>query len=356
VRPVQGKTATESGVSQLAVIRRENFQASRVSRCALAALLCGAMSVQTAATPPADDMPAQSDLSAVALAAFPSDAVPVEPDWEDATSEGSPLAAAIEADDCAAIEQAAYEEFQDCGVGIVGCADGLDCGDGCSEGCLHGRPVSWISGPYLRAGFTVPIGNSYFDHQDTGYAISLGFRQALASGIAGDRAFIDLGGSYLLANGETTRTTQGLRTNFQGAQSLVTDAFDTTLTELQRGSVHAALGRYWGPPTDDPSCDPQMRLSARLGVRAGHMRGKFDERRLIDPPAFGSIVPTHRETDTFGGVFIGSDWILLERQLSFGQMRWNLDAELANDWLHLTGFDAGNLMTASVTLGFMFSR
>ncbi len=239
------------------------------------------------------------------------------------------------------------------------------------------RPVNWISGPYLRGGVNFVIGEGIFDaQQDVGYGISGGFRQPLGPEIGGDRFFFDLGGSYQSSYGKATPVTFGSKTTT--AQNVLTPsvpplidfdllpAFQTTLEELRRGSVHAALGWFWGPGMDNRGWDTQLRFATRVGGRVGHARGGFTEEQLIfpEPPDLtGNILTTeviertyYNKTDTYGGLFVGTEAILLQRQYSFGQFQWTLDGELANDWINIGNVWDGSLGTASVMMGFMLSR
>jgi hypothetical protein len=215
-------------------------------------------------------------------------------------------------------------------------------------------PVNWISGPYFKSGVDWVIGDDVLQNQKTGYTISGGYRQALAPALAGDRAFFDVGGSYLSAFGDTTRHTDGRQRTVLG--TIVDDAFLTTMNEIRRGSAHLALGWYWGPALDDRSSDPQVRIATRFGGRLGHMRGVFHDVRVKDPILGGTMATTYGDTDTFGGLFFGAEAILLRRYSPLGHIQLTLDSEYANDWVRFDGFESGSLGTASLMLGFMLSR
>jgi len=237
------------------------------------------------------------------------------------------------------------------------CDVGFAC-DACPPGV---RPINWISGPYFKSGVAMVLADGVVENQDAGYTISGGLRQALGPDLGGDRLFLDLGGSYLSAFGTTVRNTAGLRvTSISGFvinEEIVADAFTTTLDEVRRGSVHAALGWYWGSPLDNRSADPQVRVATRFGGRVGHVRGRFgDDVPLIMPGANQTISRIYGKTDTFGGLFVGTEAILLQRDTSVGHIQWTLDGELANDWIEFEAFEAGTMGTASIMLGFMLSR
>jgi hypothetical protein len=218
-------------------------------------------------------------------------------------------------------------------------------------------PVSWISGPYFKAGVNAPLGEDLLEgRQKTGYAIAGGYRQPLGPALWGDQLFFDLGLSYLSAFGHTTRSTAGRRVSALGTVTIVDNAFLSTLNEVRRAGVSAAVGWYWGEPEDVRGRDPQIRIATRLGGRAGSVRGRFLEFAPIPPPAGGSLTAIHGDTDVFGGVFAGAEAILLDRDYAIGHVEWTVDAELANDWIEFDGFDRGSLGTATVMCGFMLSR
>lgn len=228
------------------------------------------------------------------------------------------------------------------------------------SGSAWGQPINWTAGPYLKSGVVLALGDGMLEgDQSPGYTISGGMRQPLAAGIAGDNVFVDLGGSYLSAFGQTVRTTTG-NVTITGQSTIIgtTDnAFRSTLTELQRSTVHTALGYYWGSPVDERNGGWDVRLATRFGGRVGSMRGVFDEVRLVVPAAGTTLSPSHAKTDLSGGLFLGVEAILLRQASRYGTFQWTLDGEFANDWVSFEGFKtSSNLGTASIMLGFMLSR
>lgn len=218
-------------------------------------------------------------------------------------------------------------------------------------------PISWISGPYLRYGVDFVVGEGVLEGgQKLGWGINGGFRQALAPGLAPGRMFFDFGGGYLSAVGNTNRIVSGLATNIAGVQSTIPNAFSVNLTEVKRASVQTALGWYWGDVVDRRGDDPQLRFATRFGGRFGSVRGRFLEERLEDPPIGGTLKSTYLNTDTFGGLLLGTEAILLKRSYSTCNVLWTADIEFANDWIEFGGFDSGSLGTASLMTGFMLSR
>jgi hypothetical protein len=228
------------------------------------------------------------------------------------------------------------------------------------------RPVSWISGPYFKAGVAMPLAHGILENQDTGYTIAGGYRQPFGPEIAGDRVFFDLGLTYLNAFGENTQFIPERRiTSVFGSVTNVETLADrrlATLHELRCTSLDAALGWYWGPPLDNRNADPQLRIATRLGGRVGHARGRFIEEQLpVDLINNATTVQTllvdpYERTDMFGGLFVGTEAILLQRQYAIGHIQWTLDGQYANNWIDIGNRWEGSLGMASVMMGFMLSR
>src|SRR4029079_2258513 len=135
----------------------------------------------------------------------------------------------------------------------------------------------------------------------------------------------------------------------------------SSLDEIRRSSVHLALGWYLGEPIDNQGDDPQVRLAVRGGGRCGAIHGSVGPDVLLIPPPFisgttSTVTPLHDQNDIFGGFFFGVDAILVDRQTRFGDVKLTLGSELSNDWINFSGFESGNLTTASISLGFMLSR
>jgi hypothetical protein len=223
------------------------------------------------------------------------------------------------------------------------------------------QPASWISGPNLKSGVAFVLGDDIFEGQDVGWTVSGGFRQPLGPHF-GERSFFELGGSYLSAYGETTRPIAGTVTTFDNMGNVisrVTEAglFDSTLKEVKRGTIHVALGWYWGDVVDNRGDDPQLRFATRFGGRLGHIRGRFAEVATETPDADELFTYNYYgKADTTGGLFIGTEAILLARDLRIGSTAITLDGEFGNDWMEFGGWGRGSLGTASLMLGAMLSR
>jgi hypothetical protein len=221
------------------------------------------------------------------------------------------------------------------------------------------QPINWISGPYLKSGIAMAMGEDILADHGAGYTFSGGYRSLMGPAFD-ERLFLDFGGSYLSAFGESTRTTDGfVVTSINGTVIGTTpqaDLFDSTLKEVKRGSVHASFGWYWGEPLDYRNLDPQLRIATRLGGRYGHVRGRFSDVALDTPGANETFETAYLKTDTIGGLFIGTEAVLLARDTSIGAVAVTIDGELSNDWIEFGGWDRGSLGAASVMCGLMLSR
>ncbi len=230
-------------------------------------------------------------------------------------------------------------------------------------------PVSWISGPYFRAGALSGINGGLFKGMGQGYTIGGGYRQPLGPEIAGNRVFFDLGGSYQSVFGHNE---QFIPENFvhtplpAGIGPVTVNRLETSrvanLREVRQAAMNVAVGWYWGPPLDDRAADPQLRFATRIGGRFGHARGHFLEEQLpvtLVSNSFQSealVQITYERKDTFGGLFVGTEAILLNRDYAIGHVQWTIDAQYTNDWLEFGGgLWKGSLGTAAVTSGFMLS-
>ncbi|MEM9659650.1 MAG: hypothetical protein AAF961_14920 [Planctomycetota bacterium] len=236
-------------------------------------------------------------------------------------------------------------QVQDVGYSLYPCGD------------CNNRPaaIKWAAGPYLRAGPSFVLGDGILDTQKTGYAVSGGVRQPFGPAIAGDRLFLDLGGSYLSAFGVTTRIVPGQEFNSQG--NIVADVdVNSTLSEVRRASAHAAIGMFWGSSFDNRSEDPQLRFVLEAGGRYGHIHGQFFDQPVGQIPEGNSVFGNYSSTDTFGGLFVATEAILLRRNSVLGDLQWTVAGEFGNDWIDFRGFESGGLGTASILFGFMLSR
>jgi hypothetical protein len=217
------------------------------------------------------------------------------------------------------------------------------------------QPVNWISGPYLKAGAATALNGGIISDHEAGWTINAGFRQPLSPALD-ERLFLDMGGSYMSVFGNRTLMTSGFATPLVGDPDIVPDAYTTTLDEVQRAGVHAAFGWYWGEPLDYRSNDPQLRVATRLGGRWSHIIGQFTDVEEIDPPVGGTQRPNYCRSDTAGGLYVGTEVMLLNRDWMGGSVQWTLDTEIGNDWIDFEGFESGSLGTATVMLGWMYSR
>jgi hypothetical protein len=251
---------------------------------------------------------------------------------------GSPL------DLSASLESSPPTMIQDSQVQPASGYSTWDDGAGPPRGMVQ-QPANWISGPYLKAGVALGFNGAFLGNQDPGYTISGGFRAPLGPALD-ERLFLDVGGSYLSVFGSTTHPVNG-----KTGTTIIPDLFNVTLEEVKRGMAHAAVGYYWGDVLDFRGNDPQWRIAARAGGRAGHVRGAFSV-----TPGIAGVTPDFTKTDTTGGLFVGVEAILLARDTQIGNLAWTIDSEYANDWIKFNNWNSGSLGTGSIMFGFMVTR
>ncbi|QEG32841.1 hypothetical protein [Bythopirellula goksoeyrii] len=246
---------------------------------------------------------------------------------------------------------------QPAGYGGQTCMDCYSCMD-CNSYAPCPQTVGWLSGPYFKLGLTSVLGTGLLEeNRGTSYTISMGGRQPLGPGMGGRRLFFDVGGSYLSAEGETTRDVSGKQTNTATNTSMIVDdAFSVTLNEVRRAGAHAGVGCYFGSLLDDRTEDPQARLGLVFGGRLSHMHGVFRSQRLVTPPAGSTLTPINERSDMAGGLYLDVEALILKRNSPLGDLQWTIDGEFAQDWIEYSNFAEGGLGTASLLFGFMLVR
>lgn len=220
-------------------------------------------------------------------------------------------------------------------------------------------PINWISGPYFRYGVDFIIGDGVLEGgQKVSWGINGGYRQPFSLGLAPPNMFFDLGGGYSSAVGMTERLVDATETTFAGTTIERPDSMRARLTEVKRASIQAALGWYWGDPVDHREFDPQLRFATRFGGRVGSVRGNFLESRVSgnNVPDSSTLTTDYLNTDTFGGLLLGAEAILLKRSYGNCNVLWTADLEFSNDWIEFGGYSSGSLGLASLMTGLMLSR
>lgn len=243
---------------------------------------------------------------------------------------------------------------QPAGYGCQSCMEYFSCNE-CSS---RPQTVSWLSGPYFKLGLTAVLGDGFLDeNSQTSYTISMGGRQPLGPGLGGRRLFFDVGGSYLSAEGETTRNVNGNQVNTATNTSMIIpDAFRVTLEEVRRSGAHAGVGYYFGSLLDDRSEDPQARLGLVVGGRLSHIHGVFNAQQLVTPPAGSTIRQLNSKSDMAGGIYVDLEALVLKRSSPLGDLQWTIDGEFAHDWIDFGNFENRGLATASLLFGLMVVR
>jgi hypothetical protein len=219
-------------------------------------------------------------------------------------------------------------------------------------------------GPYLKAGPTLPFDEGMFaGGADGGWMITGGVRQRLGPELANSHFFFEMGGSYMSARGDLVQITPGEVVLSNGTTSIPFDEFASTrLTEVRRGGAHMAVGWILGSPLAPASSMDRGIFAVRFGGRLSHVRGEFEDTILPDPQMeltdnLGSTAKRgYGQTDTVGGLYLGMEMLLIQRDVSLGDLRLTIDTELAHDWIDFKNFEDAGLGTASILCGFSIAR
>ena len=213
---------------------------------------------------------------------------------------------------------------------------------------------------YLKSGPSLTMGDSFFGSDAKGgWQISGGIREPLLPNKQG--VFYDFGGSYLAAYGEgDTITVDG--SVFNSPAEVAT----LTLRQISRAGVHSSIGWYLhdnAKPTADGGIIRSL-SSFRIGGRLSHMHGHFRELPTQAAENAGGLESSLVErteiingNDTSWGGFLGFEYLFSRPMHNRGgTLSFLVDAELANDWVELSGFQKGRLPTASVLFGLSINR
>ena len=224
----------------------------------------------------------------------------------------------------------------------------------CGWGLGDTAPMGGWLGFYFGAGPTIPLGNDPFtSHRDAGVSIQGGARQALTYD-PHEFLFFDLGGSFLSVRGQRSGVIPAaLKNTVTNTSTPIQNAYDTTLLNIRRASVDAALGGYFNPLGYFGIRPDVIRAMVRGGGRIGSAYGRFHEtpttdlinavnlaRALGESVSVGQII---NKTDTFEGLFIGGglDFIVTEPNPRFGNrpfLTLGANAEYSHDWINFRHF------------------
>lgn len=207
---------------------------------------------------------------------------------------------------------------------------------------------------YIKAGPSFSLGDGFFgDDGRVGFALIGGVREHLFPNSG--PWFLDFGGAFVTNGGrDETRTISGVEFQGNNLPPLQTpNAFESTLRELRRASLHTAIGFYYQPIKE---VNYDLLFSLRFGGRLGHAKGVFDRVRLDSTGP--NVVPNKEfaDNDTFYGLFVGLESVLARQEFFGGDLNLIIDAEVANDWIELGSLKKAGLPTASVLFGLTLRR
>jgi hypothetical protein len=224
----------------------------------------------------------------------------------------------------------------------------------------------------IRAGASIPVaGGVYADRLDVGWTIEASGRVLLDWPGEQVVPFVELGGGFIgnqAQRGATSPIGGTLTTSLNGAtiaQANVNSLVDAELKSMQRGYVHLALGSRIAVPWQDVR--EAFNLTARAGMRVGHVHARFDETltpavqnlisqgRLVNPNLAFDAQSALEKTDIFWGVLAGvgastpyrSIWL---HGVWVGDVTCGLECDYVHDFFDLGQFDNGSHGLGSVNL------
>lgn len=173
----------------------------------------------------------------------------------------------------------------------------------------------------ISAGTVSPVGNGVIDdHLLTGWGIQGAVRHLWCRGTENWLFFSEGGGgfwqnggnrSYVATSGQLVDTTPG-----NGDTIYLDDFYNTTLRDLKRATVHAALGTYILPAAWQQPGVQAVQFTGRIGLHWGHARATYqqtptgDLQNAIASRIAGGSLPTNLVlqsnvdvTDSYFGLF-----------------------------------------------------
>jgi hypothetical protein len=259
-----------------------------------------------------------------------------------------------------------------------------------SDGAVMMRPVETPWDIYVKGGPVFTLGSGFLeDRLKTGWTVQAGVREPLWSLGSGTQIFWDFGGGYATNRGDGTPVLiQGFfqgqdpaddHVHFSQNGALTAaavgvgasgDLMNTTLHELERVSIHAAIGGSF--PLDSWHATDGLRtqVNVRLGLRAGGIDPDYEKAFLPEIAAgiaehFGHghqtiFVSTDggEDPELFFGLFT-SIGVSTTYQARYSTVTLGAEVEFARDWFDLgdyTQFGHYGLgtVTPMLTLGLSF--
>ncbi len=287
-----------------------------------------------------------------------------------------------------------------CGDGCVAarCGGCKGCGGGCFHECADKPMGPWEA--FVRSGPVFTLGNGFLEtHVQTGWEIQAGLREYLWTPRPAAAFYHEVAADFVSNHGDDTTTLS--RGNFRGlnpdetvvhfvqngalatapvanvaAPSAQGPLLTNKLGDLDRGSIHYALGAEYLPGWFNGAANRQVAFGLRGGVRGGYVSAGYEktlnplieqairQREAAQPNGTISFSNTGaKNPDAFFGLFTAVGVTVTYSDLRWwgrfpGSMTLGAEVEFASEWLALGDYAPKDteLMTFTpmFTLGFRF--
>lgn len=217
----------------------------------------------------------------------------------------------------------------------------------------------------ISAGTVSPVGNHRLDdHLLTGWGIQGAVRHLWCCGGNTWMPFTEGGGGFWENGGTrssiTTAGTLQDTTTGNTANIFLNDFYETTLRDLRRATVHAALGTYFMPARWQVPGERTVQFNGRMGMHWGHARATYRYQQsgdlqaaIADRIALGSLPSALvlqsnvAKSDTYYGMFtsLGASYNRFNVQcgcFEFAEVAVGIDLQYTYDWLNLSGWSGGS--------------
>ncbi len=216
----------------------------------------------------------------------------------------------------------------------------------------------------ISAGTVSPVGNSRLDnHLLTGWGIQGAVRHLWCCGGNTWMPFSEGGGGFwengAMRSSISTAGTLQDTTVGNTASIFLNDFYETTLRDLRRATVHAALGTYFMPARWQQPGVSTVQFNGRIGAQWGHARATYrnvqsgdlqaaiaDRIALGSDPSALALQSYVAKSGTYFGMFtsLGASYNRFDVQwgcIELSEVAVGIDVQYNYDWLNLSGW-SGN--------------
>ncbi|MBL9124605.1 MAG: hypothetical protein JNG90_13300 [Planctomycetaceae bacterium] len=217
----------------------------------------------------------------------------------------------------------------------------------------------------ISAGTVSPVGDHRLDNYLlTGWGIQGAVRHLWCCGGQTWMPFSEGGGGFwengAMRSSITTSGTLIDSTTGNSANIFLDDFYETTLRDLRRATVHAALGTYFMPARWQQPGIRNVQFVGRMGLHWGHARATYRYQQsgdlqaaIADRIALGSLPSALSyqsnvaKSDTYFGMFTSLGVAYNRYNVWYGCFRFSevsvgIDVQYTYDWLDLSGWNGGS--------------